>query len=106
MKSFILSSFICVLLLLCAFATTTTTAFAPPSTRSLVRQQQAATITTPTSLNVFGNKKSASTKAAEKETESKYWQGEWVCKDCGYIYNRVRLILLLLFFHHWFQLVA
>ena len=74
MKSFILSSFICVLLLLCAFATTTTTAFAPPSTRSLVRQQQAATITTPTSLNVFGNKKSASTKAAEKETESKYWK--------------------------------
>lgn len=44
-----------------------------------------------TSLNmVFGNKKSAAQKAAEKEKESKYWQGEWVCKDCGYIYNRVR----------------
>ena len=25
---------------------------------------------------------------AEQETASKYWQGEWVCKDCGYIYNR------------------
>jgi rubredoxin len=42
-----------------------------------------------TSLNmVFGNKKSSAQKAADKEKESKYWQGEWVCKDCGYIYNR------------------
>ena len=41
-----------------------------------------------TALNVFGNKKAKS--AAELEAESKYWQGEWVCKDCGYIYNRVR----------------
>ena len=41
-----------------------------------------------TALNVYGNKKSAS---AKKEEDSKYWQGEWVCKDCGYIYNRVRL---------------
>jgi len=40
-----------------------------------------------TALQVFGNKK-ASTKRSEEE-ESKYWQGEWVCKDCGYIYNRV-----------------
>ena len=39
---------------------------------------------TTTSLNVFGNKKSE----AQKEKESQYWQGEWVCKDCGYIYNR------------------
>jgi hypothetical protein len=39
---------------------------------------------------VFGNKKSSAQKAAEKEKEAKYWQGEWVCKDCGYIYNRVR----------------
>ena len=40
-----------------------------------------------TALNmVFGNRKSSTQK---KEEESKYWQGEWVCKDCGYIYNRV-----------------
>ena len=45
--------------------------------------------TTSTSLNVFGNKKSAASKARDAEAESKYWQGEWVCKDCGYIYNRV-----------------
>ena len=44
-----------------------------------------------TALNVFGNKKSAAAKAAEAEAASKYWQGEWVCKDCGYIYNRVRV---------------
>lgn len=43
-----------------------------------------------TSLNmVFGNRKSAADKAAEKAKEEKYWQGEWVCKDCGYIYQRV-----------------
>lgn len=41
-----------------------------------------------TSLNVFGNKKSAAAKVAEAELASQYWQGEWVCKDCGYIYNR------------------
>ena len=40
---------------------------------------------------VFGNKKSAATKAEEKAKAEKYWQGEWVCKDCGYIYNRVCL---------------
>lgn len=42
-----------------------------------------------TSLNmVFGNKKSAAQKAEEEAKAAKYWQGEWVCKDCGYIYNR------------------
>ena len=40
-----------------------------------------------TSLNVFGNRKSQAQKEAE-EVDSKFWQGEWVCKDCGYIYNR------------------
>jgi len=44
-------------------------------------------VTTTTSLNVFGSKKKKS--AAAVEAESQYWQGEWVCKDCGYIYNRV-----------------
>jgi hypothetical protein len=39
-------------------------------------------------LNVFGNKKSQAQKEVSAEG-SKYWQGEWVCKDCGYIYNRV-----------------
>ena len=39
---------------------------------------------------VFGNKKTKGQKELE-EVDSKYWQGEWVCKDCGYIYNRVSL---------------
>ena len=43
-----------------------------------------------TSLNVFGKRKPT---AAEQEKLDKYWQGEWVCKDCGYIYNRVRIRL-------------
>lgn len=44
--------------------------------------------TTTTSLNVFGKKKTAAQKAEEEAKAAKYWQGEWVCKDCGYIYNR------------------
>jgi hypothetical protein len=44
-----------------------------------------------TSLNmVFGKKKSAAQKAEDDAKAAKFWQGEWVCKDCGYIYNRVR----------------
>jgi hypothetical protein len=38
---------------------------------------------------VFGKKKTAAQKQLEEEEAAKYWQGEWVCKDCGYIYNRV-----------------
>ena len=42
-----------------------------------------------TSLNVFGNKKSKAAKEAEEAKAAMYWAGDWVCKDCGYIYNRV-----------------
>jgi hypothetical protein len=49
------------------------------------------TKTSTTALNVFGTKKSKKMTAEEME---KYWQGEWVCKDCGYIYNRVRCLHL------------
>lgn len=46
--------------------------------------------TSSTSLNmVFGKKKTAAQKAEEEAKAAQYWQGEWVCKDCGYIYNRV-----------------
>jgi hypothetical protein len=39
---------------------------------------------------VFGNRKSKEQAAASATTvPSKYWEGDWVCKDCGYIYNRV-----------------
>lgn len=37
---------------------------------------------------VFGKKKTAAQKAEEDEKAAMYWEGEWVCKDCGYIYNR------------------
>ena len=42
-----------------------------------------------TSLNVFGTKKSKAQKQEEAEKAAMYWEGEWVCKDCGYIYQRV-----------------
>jgi hypothetical protein len=78
-----------------------TSAFTAAPRAGIVSKAPASMSTT--SLNmVFGNKKSAAQKAAEKEKESKYWQGEWVCKDCGYIYNRVRfddvLVVHILFF--------
>mmetsp|Transcript_7761 Transcript_7761/g.21641 ORF Transcript_7761/g.21641 Transcript_7761/m.21641 type:complete len:146 (+) Transcript_7761:153-590(+) len=74
-------SFTLVLLALCAALSQAFTTAPKPT----------AAITTPSSpsaLNVFGNKKSAAAKEAQALEESKYWQGEWVCKDCGYIYNR------------------
>ncbi len=48
---------------------------------------------------VFGNKKTKSQKELE-EVNSKYWQGDWVCKDCGYIYNRVRNMSYLSVYAH------
>jgi rubredoxin len=44
--------------------------------------------TSTTSLSVFGKRKTEAQKAEEEAKASQYWAGEWVCKDCGYIYNR------------------
>ena len=46
------------------------------------------TTTTTTSLSVFGKRKTEAQKAEEEAKAALYWAGEWVCKDCGYIYNR------------------
>jgi hypothetical protein len=54
-----------------------------------VRPVTRSAFSSSTELNVFGNKKSAAARK-ESEADSAMWQGEWVCKDCGYIYNRVR----------------
>jgi len=43
---------------------------------------------TSTSLNVFGSKKSKAAKEEEERRAAMYWEGDWVCKDCGYIYQR------------------
>jgi hypothetical protein len=66
--------------------------FQPPMPRGSVVQGGRGRVMAPstTSLNVFGQKKKS---AAQIEEEAKYWQGEWVCKDCGYIYNRVSRIV-------------
>ena len=67
--------------LLCLILAISSQAFQPrPATVAVTRSSS-------TTLNVFGNKKSAA--AREAENAEKYWQGEWVCADCGYIYNRV-----------------
>jgi hypothetical protein len=80
--------------LLCLLAAFQTSAFAPRP--AVLARPTAVLSTTTTSLNVFGNKKSAAAKAAKAARdleEEQYWQGDWVCKDCGYIYQRVRYII-------------
>ena len=94
-----MKSIVAILSAICLFATSTL-AFAPvapvaSSPRSYVAapfstSTTASTVasTTTTSLSVFGNRKTEAQKAEEEAKASKYWAGEWVCKDCGYIYNR------------------
>ena len=86
-----LVKFVCSLLMLFA-SVNLTSAFSPIAPVTRVPSTTAST----TSLNVFGNKKSAAQKAEEKAKAAQYWQGEWVCKDCGYIYNKVRSLKMLI----------
>ena len=73
-----------VLVVACTHAFTTV----KPLVGAYVGPSAAAVHSTTTHLNmVFGNRKSKDNSVAE--TKSKYWEGDWVCKDCGYIYNRV-----------------
>ena len=84
MKSFA-ATFLLLLLVACAQAFTV-----QPLAAVTGRNGVSSSISTTTSLNmVFGNRKSKEQAAAAKAAELNYWEGEWVCKDCGYIYNRV-----------------
>lgn len=70
----------------------------PSSSSRTLFAVNSRTLSTTTSLNVFGKKKTAEQKAEEEAKAAMYWAGEWVCKDCGYIYDRVssaNIILLL-----------
>jgi hypothetical protein len=55
----------------------------PYSTTSIIAEDS-----TRTSLSVFGKRKTEAQKAEDEAKAALYWAGEWVCKDCGYIYNR------------------
>ena len=93
MKSF--STLISLLLALVCLSFSTTSAFVvrPSAIASSVTASTASVATTSsTSLNVFGKKKSKAQKEADAEKAALYWEGEWVCKDCGYIYQRVSVI--------------
>ncbi len=83
MKS--VKSIIAIVLALVCLSFSTTSAFVTPKAPISVAP---ATISS-TSLNVFGNRKSAAQKEEEAAKAAMYWEGEWVCKDCGYIYQRV-----------------
>lgn len=79
-----MKSFVATLLLLLLVACTQAFTVQPRATSS----KNGLTTRAPTSLNmVFGNRKAKA--AAKAEEDAKYWQGDWVCKDCGYIYNKV-----------------
>jgi rubredoxin len=82
-----MKSVIAILSAICLFATSTS-AFAPSSTpRAVVAPSRSVVPASSTSLNVFGTRKTEAQKAEEAEKAALYWAGEWVCKDCGYIYN-------------------
>ncbi|OEU20665.1 hypothetical protein FRACYDRAFT_234296 [Fragilariopsis cylindrus CCMP1102] len=74
--------------LLCLSVATTSAFVVRPSSIASSITSSAVSRTSNTSLNVFGKKKSKAQKAEEAEKAAMYWEGEWVCKDCGYIYNR------------------
>jgi rubredoxin len=85
-----MKSIIAIFAAICLFATSTL-AFAPTAPRAVVGPAITPitrSIAVPTNLSVFGKKKTEAQKAEEAELAAKYWAGEWVCKDCGYIYNR------------------
>jgi rubrerythrin len=83
MKSFVSTFIFAILCLSSALAFTARPAIIPRT--SSVAQVASST----TSLNIFGKRKTEAEKAAQAEKDALYWQGEWVCKDCGYIYQRV-----------------
>ena len=68
-----------VLALSCGVATALRVAVAPLRAPAIAR---AAPRTAPVAMQ-FGKKKGA----AERLEEKGYWPGEWVCVDCGYIYE-------------------
>lgn len=76
-----------ILSVICLFAASTL-AFAPAAPSRAVVHPAAARTAPATSLSVFGNRKTEAQRAAEEEKAAMYWAGEWVCKDCGYIYDR------------------
>jgi hypothetical protein len=88
MKSFVSTLIFAILCLSSALAFTARPAIVPRIS-SVSPQVTSSSTSTTTSLNVFGKRKTKAEKAAQVEQDAKYWQGEWVCKDCGYIYNRV-----------------
>lgn len=77
-----------VAILLCnLLASSVTLGFAPATHTHRAVFSRTETPST-TSLSVFGTRKTQAQKAEEEAKAAEYWQGEWVCKDCGYIYNR------------------
>ena len=85
MKSFIASL---ILAIICLVSTSSAFSVSPSTVVSSPVSAAAST----TSLNVFGKRKTKAQIEEEEALAAQFWQGEWVCKDCGYIYNRVSCV--------------
>lgn len=88
MKSFIASL---ILAIICLASSASAFSVRPAS---VVSTAPVSASLSPTSLNVFGKRKTKAQLEEEAEIAAQYWGGEWVCKDCGYIYNRVSCWIL------------
>lgn len=76
---------------LCLCLASSSLAFSPAAPRTAASPRTSSPVAPrigTTALHVFGKKKTEAQKAAEAEKAAQYWSGEWVCKDCGYIYDR------------------
>eukprot|EP00526_Cylindrotheca_closterium_P024372 CAMPEP_0113632212 /NCGR_PEP_ID=MMETSP0017_2-20120614/16740_1 /TAXON_ID=2856 /ORGANISM="Cylindrotheca closterium" /LENGTH=152 /DNA_ID=CAMNT_0000542753 /DNA_START=39 /DNA_END=497 /DNA_ORIENTATION=+ /assembly_acc=CAM_ASM_000147 len=84
MKSFIVSL---ILAIICFASTSSAFSVRPGAVVSSPLSTASASAST-TSLNVFGKRKTKAQIEEEEALAATYWQGEWVCKDCGYIYQK------------------
>lgn len=71
-----------------AFSPVKGASFVPSSSAALAPRAASNAVSSTSLSMVFGKRKTEAQKAAEEEKAAKFWQGEWVCKDCGYIYQR------------------
>ena len=70
------------LTLLClALLTLSSFAFMPMRPSLSLSRMKAAALSAPSSRGRSGRSKGLAA------MDMKYWEGEWVCADCGYIYN-------------------
>jgi hypothetical protein len=98
------SRFLAAFLLLVAAAASSAFQVAPSQPLAAGQRHRSSFSSSGTAIHVFGNKKQSSSSSSSAQdallerarragVSGGFWEGEWVCKDCGYIYNRVRFFV-------------